>query len=94
MAVSEWAKLREGDTVSLERALGCFDLFVSQGHIESLEEVNWTLILSLKFNLNAEEGHRLVICSMPWQRTFQIETQTLKASLLARKRHLLRPFCD
>lgn len=60
MAISEWAKLREGGSVSLERALGCFDLFVSQGHVESLEEVFFHIYIT-QLDSNAE---RLQISNM------------------------------
>ncbi|OOF98470.1 hypothetical protein ASPCADRAFT_42558 [Aspergillus carbonarius ITEM 5010] len=39
LAVREWAKLRNGDEVPLDRALGAFDLFISRSNFGSLEEV-------------------------------------------------------
>lgn len=39
MAIPEWAKLRNGEHVSLERALGAFDLFIPESQIGSLDEV-------------------------------------------------------
>lgn len=40
IAIPEWMKLREDENaVPLQRALGCFDLFVPQCGIDSLDEV-------------------------------------------------------
>jgi F-box protein 21 len=39
MAIPEWAKLRNGEHVSLERALGAFDLFIPESQIGSLDKV-------------------------------------------------------
>jgi hypothetical protein len=38
--VPEWAKLRRGEPVSLERALGAFDLFIPESGYGDLDEVN------------------------------------------------------
>lgn len=38
-AVREWAKVRDGQDVSLERALAAFDLFVLQDEKEGFDEV-------------------------------------------------------
>ncbi|KAJ5329003.1 hypothetical protein N7452_009393 [Penicillium brevicompactum] len=41
IAVPEWAKLRRGESVQLERALGCFDLFVpgsGDGDLNQIQE--------------------------------------------------------
>lgn len=40
IAVPEWAKLRRGEPVSLERALGAFDLFIPESGYGDLDEVN------------------------------------------------------
>lgn len=39
IAVPEWARLRRGEPVSLERALGAFDLFVPESGYGDLDEV-------------------------------------------------------
>lgn len=39
IAVPEWVKLRNGDPVSLERALGAFDLFLPESSFGNLDEV-------------------------------------------------------
>ena len=39
IAVPEWARLRRGELVSLERALGAFDLFVPESGYGDLDEV-------------------------------------------------------
>lgn len=39
IAIIEWAKLRIGEPVSLERALGAFDLFIPVQKQEGLDEV-------------------------------------------------------
>jgi F-box protein 21 len=52
IAIAEWAKLREGeDTISLERALGSFDLFVPQCEIDSLDEVSLSFPYCLLFTV-------------------------------------------
>ncbi|KAJ5152841.1 uncharacterized protein N7482_009319 [Penicillium canariense] len=43
IAVPEWAKLRRGEPVSLERALGAFDLFIPESGYGDLDEVKNTL---------------------------------------------------
>ncbi|KAL1983068.1 hypothetical protein VTN96DRAFT_481 [Rasamsonia emersonii] len=43
MAIPEWAKLRNGEHVSLERALGAFDLFIPESQIGSLDEITGML---------------------------------------------------
>ncbi|KAJ5377893.1 uncharacterized protein N7496_005302 [Penicillium cataractarum] len=43
IAVPEWARLRQGEPVSLERALGAFDLFVPESGYGHLDEVKGTL---------------------------------------------------
>lgn len=40
LAVSEWARIRRGEPVSLERALGAFDLFIPESGYGDLEEVS------------------------------------------------------
>lgn len=40
IAVPEWAKLRRGESVRLERALGCFDLFVPGSGYGDLDQVS------------------------------------------------------
>jgi F-box protein 21 len=40
IAVSEWAKLKRGEPMHLDRALGCFDLFVSESENGDLDEVS------------------------------------------------------
>ncbi|KAL5361891.1 Hemimethylated DNA-binding protein YccV like-domain-containing protein [Aspergillus floccosus] len=40
IAVSEWAKIRNGETVPLDRALGAFDLFVPGSGYGSLDEIS------------------------------------------------------
>lgn len=42
-AVREWAKVRDGQDVSLERALAAFDLFVLQDEKEGFDEVRSNL---------------------------------------------------
>lgn len=39
MAVPQWARLRRGEPVSLEQALGTFDLFLPESRFGSVEEV-------------------------------------------------------
>ena len=39
MAVPQWERLRRGDPVSLEQALGTFDLFLPESTFGGLEEV-------------------------------------------------------
>ena len=39
IAVTEWTKLRNGETVPLERALGAFDLFIPDREHGGLDEV-------------------------------------------------------
>ncbi|KAJ6111594.1 hypothetical protein N7523_007655 [Penicillium sp. IBT 18751x] len=39
MAIPEWAKLRRGEPVSLERALGAFDLFIPESGFGDLDEI-------------------------------------------------------
>ncbi|RAL08438.1 YccV-like-domain-containing protein [Aspergillus homomorphus CBS 101889] len=39
LAIREWAKLRNGDNVSLSRALGAFDLFIPESGFGSLDEI-------------------------------------------------------
>ncbi|KAF7715124.1 Uncharacterized protein PECH_007625 [Penicillium ucsense] len=43
IAVPEWAKLRRGEQVSLERALGAFDLFIPESGYGDLDEIKHTL---------------------------------------------------
>lgn len=38
--MSEWARLKDCDTVSLERALGAFDLFIPESGYGDLNEVS------------------------------------------------------
>ncbi|GIK05082.1 hypothetical protein Aspvir_009181, partial [Aspergillus viridinutans] len=38
IAVQEWIKLRNGEPVSLERALGAFDLFIPESSFGNLDE--------------------------------------------------------
>ncbi|PYH95189.1 YccV-like-domain-containing protein [Aspergillus ellipticus CBS 707.79] len=40
LAVREWAKLKKGEALSLDRALGAFDLFIPQSGIGSLDEIS------------------------------------------------------
>lgn len=40
IAIPEWAKLRRGEPVSLERALGAFDLFIPESGYGDLDEVS------------------------------------------------------
>ncbi|EAW14650.1 F-box domain protein [Aspergillus clavatus NRRL 1] len=39
IAVQEWAKLRNGESLSLQRALGAFDLFIPESGFGNLDEV-------------------------------------------------------
>ncbi|KAJ5162462.1 hypothetical protein N7492_007854 [Penicillium capsulatum] len=39
IAVPEWAKIRRGESVSLERALGAFDLFIPESGFGDLDEI-------------------------------------------------------
>lgn len=39
IAIPEWVKLRNGDPVSLERALGAFDLFLPESSFGNLDEI-------------------------------------------------------
>jgi len=41
LAIAEWAKLRTGEIVSLERALGAFDLFIPKDGDGGLNDVGW-----------------------------------------------------
>ena len=38
--MSEWARLKAGETVSLEHALGAFDLFIPESGYGDLNEVS------------------------------------------------------
>lgn len=40
IAIPEWVKVRRGEPVELERALGCFDLFVPGKGYGDLDEVS------------------------------------------------------
>lgn len=40
IAIPEWVKVRRGEPVELERALGCFDLFVPGKEYGDLDEVS------------------------------------------------------
>ncbi|KAL4894371.1 Hemimethylated DNA-binding protein YccV like-domain-containing protein [Aspergillus ambiguus] len=40
IAISEWAKIRNGEAVPLDRALGAFDLFIPESGYGSLDEVS------------------------------------------------------
>lgn len=40
MAIEEWVKLRDGKTVSLERALAAFDMFVLQNREGDFDDVS------------------------------------------------------
>jgi len=37
--VPQWAKLRNGENISLERALGAFDLFIPESGFGDLDDV-------------------------------------------------------
>lgn len=39
IAVPEWARLRQGEPVSYDRAIGAFDLFIPQSGFGDLDEV-------------------------------------------------------
>jgi len=39
MAIKEWVRLKDGETVSLERALVAFDMFVLHGRQGDFDEV-------------------------------------------------------
>ncbi|KAJ5520632.1 hypothetical protein N7463_001085 [Penicillium fimorum] len=47
IAIPEWAKLKHGEPVSLDRALACFDLFIPESGTGDLDEIreslNWIL---------------------------------------------------
>jgi hypothetical protein len=43
--VPEWAKLRRGEPVSLDRALGCFDLFIPESGYGDLDDVSAILVV-------------------------------------------------
>ncbi|OQD88986.1 hypothetical protein PENANT_c003G11260 [Penicillium antarcticum] len=43
IAVPEWAKLRRGEPVSLDRALGCFDLFIPESGYGDLNDIRGSL---------------------------------------------------
>ncbi|KAJ6009787.1 hypothetical protein N7522_004803 [Penicillium canescens] len=43
IAVPEWAKLRRGEPVSLDRALGCFDLFIPESGYGDLDDIRGSL---------------------------------------------------
>ena len=51
MAINEWAKLRDGESVSLERALVAFDLFVLHDKEGDFDEVG-TIRASLSINVD------------------------------------------
>lgn len=50
-ALEEWSKLSKGDSISLEKALGGFDLFVLHDQHGDLQEVSSLLILIFKTNV-------------------------------------------
>ncbi|RDK36448.1 hypothetical protein M752DRAFT_287786 [Aspergillus phoenicis ATCC 13157] len=60
LAVQEWAKLRNGEEVSLDRALGAFDLFRPKSDFGNLEEISDRLdsIASL-LSINCPDIHQL-----------------------------------
>lgn len=43
MAVREWTKLRNGEPVSIARAIAAFDLFIPESPVESLSDVRMGL---------------------------------------------------
>ncbi|KAK4869721.1 hypothetical protein LT330_005445 [Penicillium expansum] len=43
IAIPEWAKLKHGEPVSLDRALACFDLFIPESGTGDLEEIRDSL---------------------------------------------------
>ncbi|KAJ5252483.1 hypothetical protein N7489_002893 [Penicillium chrysogenum] len=43
IAIPEWAKLKRGEPVSLDRALACFDLFISESGTGDLDEIRDSL---------------------------------------------------
>ncbi|KAH8688899.1 putative F-box only protein [Talaromyces proteolyticus] len=53
MAISEWVRLKGDEAVSLERALGCFDLFIPQSQIGSLDEIG-AILDTIAENLSNE----------------------------------------
>ncbi|KAJ5624720.1 hypothetical protein N7510_001029 [Penicillium lagena] len=75
IAVPEWAKLRRGESVSLDRALGCFDLFVPETGCGDLDEIRGLLDEITKrfissnpdFSLLSPRDQALAIAS--WLRT-------------------------
>lgn len=40
MAVAEWAKLKDGDSIALERALAAYDMFVLHDRDGDFEDVH------------------------------------------------------
>ncbi|KAJ5555468.1 hypothetical protein N7461_003938 [Penicillium sp. DV-2018c] len=48
IAIPEWVKLRHGEPVSLDQALGCFDLFITETGTGGLDEIRETLNLVLE----------------------------------------------
>ncbi|KAI2786763.1 hypothetical protein POX_g09156 [Penicillium oxalicum] len=60
IAVPEWAKLRRGEPVSLERALGAFDLFIPESGFGDLDEIKDTLDdLVARYNMSDPDSPAL-----------------------------------
>lgn len=51
IAVAEWAKLRNGESVPLERALGAFDLFIPGREHGGLDEVG-EIVVNIRISSN------------------------------------------
>ena len=67
IAVPEWAKLRRGEPVSLERALGAFDLFIPESGFGDLDEVRLEALSSLLFvHSPRSKADRTLRSRIPW----------------------------
>jgi F-box protein 21 len=62
-AVREWAKVRDGQDVSLERALAAFDLFVLQDEKEDIDGVSPRLISMTMAYPDHDRSHFVLIQS-------------------------------
>lgn len=63
IAVAEWNKLRNGQPVPLERALGAFDLFIPDRERGGLDEVG-EIVVNIRISSNDGTGKRHIKWSL------------------------------
>ena len=61
-ALDEWYNLSKGDSISLERALGCFDMFVLHDNLGDFCEVRMSSIIVTFTSLELIIRARYRIC--------------------------------